>query len=386
MPQRPIIGMLIQPSSTPRTSHASAPLKVYTLGRFAVYCGERLITEADWQRQKAKRMFKLLLMAPQRQILGEQVMEALWPDKPPFAASNNFHRTLFVLRRVLQPDLGPRDVSNYISYDGHMLRLRPDAVAWVDVEEFSRLIGSAREAWHDLQRNRAPLAVYAGDFMPDDPYDDWAARWRVKFQQEYADVLRQVAALHLERNEPKPATESLEALLQVEPDSEGALRDLMRLYAQTGQRYKALQRYQQLRQFLHSDLSMEPTAQTTAVYESILRGAQTGESTPLVEPTAEDGARRVPLIGRESEMELLINLLNQAWRGKGHSVFVVGEQGIGKTRLIEEVISHAATVGFKTMRGAAYALEGRWLYGPIIEALHSGLTDQLITLAQQRLG
>lgn len=42
--------------------------------------------DADWQRQKAKKMFKLLLMARQRQLPGEQVMETLWPDKTQSAA------------------------------------------------------------------------------------------------------------------------------------------------------------------------------------------------------------------------------------------------------------------------------------------------------------
>jgi len=62
-------------------NHTSPPLKVYTLGRFAVYRGDQLMDDSDWKRHKAKKMFKLLLMARQRQLRGEQVMETLWPDK-----------------------------------------------------------------------------------------------------------------------------------------------------------------------------------------------------------------------------------------------------------------------------------------------------------------
>lgn len=378
--------MLTQKPPSLSSDHIRPSLKVYTLGRFAVYRGEQLMDESDWQRQKARKMFKLLLMAPQRQLPGEQVMEALWPDKTRSAAINNFHRTLFVLRRALQPGLAGGNTSNYIKYAGELLRLQPEAVAWVDIDEFQRLVSRAREARHDLGHYRAALELYTGDFMPDDPYDDWAAHWRAKFQQVYADVLRQVVAIHFERNEPLPAIDGLQALLRVEPDNEGALRDLMRLYSQTGQRYKALQRYQQIRHFLYTELGLEPSAQTTAVYESVLKGTPSTDNAPLgATSPIDDEARRVPLIGRASAMELLIDLLNQAWRGHGQAVFVVGEQGIGKTRLVEEVLAHAATAGFKTVRGTAYAMEGRWLYGPIVEALHDGLNDRLIALARQRL-
>src|SRR5262245_65035080 len=80
-------------------------LTIYTLGHFAVYCGDMLIEDSAWQRQKAKKLFKILLLAPQRQLLKDRVLELLWPDKTPQAAANNLHRTLFILRRVLQPDL-----------------------------------------------------------------------------------------------------------------------------------------------------------------------------------------------------------------------------------------------------------------------------------------
>src|SRR2546428_6103454 len=88
----------IAQSSTPA-------LTIYTLGRFAVYRGDTLIEDSAWQRQKAKKLFRLLLLAPQRQLLKYQILDLLWPDKTPEAAANNLHRTLFILRRVLQPGL-----------------------------------------------------------------------------------------------------------------------------------------------------------------------------------------------------------------------------------------------------------------------------------------
>ena len=46
---------------------------------------------------------------------------------------------------------------------------------------------------------------------------------------------------------------------------------------------------------------------------------------------------RLPIVGREREIEVLTKYLDDALAGKGSCVFISGEAGIGKTRLIEEM-------------------------------------------------
>src|SRR6266511_1189529 len=123
--------------SVARTADVPAiqPLIVYTLGRFAVYRGDTPIEDSAWQRQKAKKLFKLLLLAPQRQLLKDRVLDLLWPDKSPETAANNLHRTLFILRRVLQPDLENANQSHYLLCKDDMIALHAATIAWVDAEE-----------------------------------------------------------------------------------------------------------------------------------------------------------------------------------------------------------------------------------------------------------
>src|SRR5262245_23338058 len=102
-------------------SPSASALTIYTLGHFAVYRGDTLIEAPTWQRQKAKKLFKILLLAPQRQLLKDRVLELLWPDRAPAAAANNLHRTLFILRRVLQPDLENAAQSPYILFKDDIL-------------------------------------------------------------------------------------------------------------------------------------------------------------------------------------------------------------------------------------------------------------------------
>ena len=75
-----------------------------------------------------------------------------------------------------------------------------------------------------------------------------------------------------------------------------------------------------------------------------------------------------PLVGRGSELGQLATRLSLAARRQGGSLFLVGEAGIGKTRLAHEALALARTQGFLILEGRAYALEGRLAYAPILAA------------------
>jgi predicted ATPase/DNA-binding CsgD family transcriptional regulator len=87
----------------------------------------------------------------------------------------------------------------------------------------------------------------------------------------------------------------------------------------------------------------------------------------------EAGARnstlaRPPLVGRSAEMDQLVAQLSRAADGHGCAMFLVGEAGIGKTRLAREALALAREHGFLVLEGCAYALEGRLAYAPILAA------------------
>ncbi len=75
-----------------------------------------------------------------------------------------------------------------------------------------------------------------------------------------------------------------------------------------------------------------------------------------------------PLVGRSTEMDRLAARLTRAARGQGCAMFLVGEAGIGKTRLAHEVLVLAREQGFLVLEGCAYALEDRLAYAPILAA------------------
>jgi DNA-binding SARP family transcriptional activator len=361
------------------------------LGGFAVYRGETLIAESAWQRQKAKKLFKLLVLAPQYRLHKDRVLECLWPAKSSGNAANNLNRTLFILRRVLQPDLASASQSSYIALKDDVLTLTPTAVGWVDVEAFEQLIQLGGQQHHNLDSYNAALELYQGELLPENVYDDWANQRRNSLHKSYVDLLRLVSSLYAERANFQQAVSTLLTLLRVEPTDEGTQRQLMQLYAHTGERDKAIRLYRQSRQALLDELGVEPSLETAAVYEAILAETLPPAFSPL--PTNNSGSafrpeepNRTPWIGRRAETERLTEYLRQAQRGQGNVVFLVGEQGVGKTRLAEELMVTAQAIGVRVLQGTAFDGEGRLLYTPFVSTLRRGLSPRLIEQARQRLG
>jgi class 3 adenylate cyclase/GAF domain-containing protein len=86
---------------------------------------------------------------------------------------------------------------------------------------------------------------------------------------------------------------------------------------------------------------------------------------------AQSVASRMPFVGRQAEMRFLGERLAEAAAGRGGLVMVVGEPGIGKTRLAEELTEVARRGGWLALWGRCF--EGDWSppYAPFVEALEA---------------
>jgi hypothetical protein len=125
---------------------ATQRLAIHLLGEFRVSVGARAIEEREWRLRKAKRLVKLLALAPRHRLHREHVIDRLWPDLGPEDGANNLHRALYVTRRTLEPDLPPRRASSYLRLRHDLLVLEAPGGLWIDVEAF---LAAAREAHED---------------------------------------------------------------------------------------------------------------------------------------------------------------------------------------------------------------------------------------------
>src|SRR5512140_3065526 len=75
------------------------------------------------------------------------------------------------------------------------------------------------------------------------------------------------------------------------------------------------------------------------------------------------------VVGRAAELSTLAAALSDADAGHGRTIFVVGESGIGKTRLVSAFAEQAAQRGFTVATGRAYPVETGVPYAVFGDAL-----------------
>ncbi|MDO8670725.1 MAG: AAA family ATPase [Dehalococcoidia bacterium] len=75
-----------------------------------------------------------------------------------------------------------------------------------------------------------------------------------------------------------------------------------------------------------------------------------------------------PLVDRESELRRIIAALTLASEGQGGTIFLVGQPGIGKTRLAKESLALAKGRGFTALEGRTFPMDGSLAYAPFLDA------------------
>jgi predicted ATPase/DNA-binding SARP family transcriptional activator/DNA-binding CsgD family transcriptional regulator len=314
------------------------PVRICLLGGFSVWVGSRAVSEGEWHLRKAKSLLKLLALAPGHRLHREQMMELLWPHLDRRAASNNLRRALYIARRALEPDpSAPR----YLISHGEHLALCPDGPLWVDIEGFEEAAATARRSG-DPAAYQAALDLYAGDLLPEDPYEDWAEDRRRQLRQIYLTLLVEIAELCEECGDVESATGALREVVSKEPEHEQAHAELMRLYAKSDQRHKALRQYEQLREALRREFGTEPGRDSRRLRETIVAGrVPVGRSiSPEGIPsggTSHSPRHNIPaalssFIGRERELVEIKRALAIT-----RLLTLTGVGGSGKTRLAMEV-------------------------------------------------
>ncbi len=309
-------------------------VRVRLLGGFRVSVGARTVEGDRWRRRKAANLLKLLALAQGHRLHREQVMAVLWPDLDARSQANNLHRALHFARRALEPGAA-NATSRYLPLQGDLLALCPDGPLWVDVEAFEEAVATAHRA-REPAAYRAAADLYAGELLPEDRYEAWAEERREALRETYLALLAGLAELYEEREEYGPAVEALRLALTGDPAHEEAHRGLMRLYAASGERRRAVAQYELLEKAL-SELGAEPAAASRSLHEEVLADRYRPRSESRASKESAAPAHNLPnartsFVGREREMVGVKRSL--AMTGV---LALTGTGGCGKTRLALEV-------------------------------------------------
>ncbi len=257
----------------------------------------------------------------------------LWPDDDEETARGNFRATLHDLLKFL-----PQAETSlpWITVEGTSICWNADAPASLDVDDFETAL---RES--DLKR---AVDLYGGDLL-EGLYEEWLILPRERLRGAYLGALSQLVSQTRRRVDYVDAIGYARLLLKADPLNEDVARRLVALRYEAGDRAGALEEYELLAQRLRSELGIDPMPETAMLRDAIAqnRPLPPGERPSdgeLSAPVRASSRSSLPFVGREDELDRLLDAWSRAVRGRGGLAFIEGAPGLGKTRLMAE-LSHA---------------------------------------------
>jgi DNA-binding SARP family transcriptional activator/Tfp pilus assembly protein PilF len=358
---------------------ASSPtVQVFALGGFRVLVRGRVVEDHAWRRKTARQLFKCLLSRPSRRMTRDEVVELLWPESDPEAASSNLRSTIHALRRAVEPQ--EQAVAPGIVFgDRDSVWLRPDDELWLDADAFERTV---QQAWRssELPLLEQASRLYAGHYLPEDLYEDWATERREALKQYWAELQIRLSQELERRGDPDEAARRLQRLLQVDRCDERAAQEAMQLLARNGHRSEALRIYQHLVEALADELGVEPSEETVAIQRQIAAGEVAERYVVATFRCAYPFPAPGELIGRDVELGLLERVLAGGRTG-GKAALVGAPAGTGKSALVGELVKRAQAQGILCLAGGCYEERGAVPLGPF----HDALVDFLLAQPPDRV-
>lgn len=350
----------------------------------------RLEVNGDSVRLDTRKALALLayLALNDREYQRDTLTALFWPELSQSRARAALRRTLTPLNNALGPGalLATRET----------VALNPEYSLWVDARAFAQGENALATHGHDprevcdrcFEPLQTSIAIYRGDFMDgfslrdSAPFDDWQAYESDRHRRLLARYLELLSSGLARRGDPDGALEPARRWLSLDTLNEPAHRALMRIYAQRGERTKALRQYRECLRILDQELGVGPLEETTRLYEDILENrfkpasvgrprrepVQTSEPIPPAQDTLS------PFIGRRRAWRDLSTAL-AASRRSGRFAVVEGEIGIGKTRLVNEFVGYAQGLGGTILSAQCYEGERNLAYAPIQSALRSAINQ-----------
>ncbi|MFI6645403.1 BTAD domain-containing putative transcriptional regulator [Streptomyces sp. NPDC050504] len=377
----------------------TGPPPIGALGALSVSVDSRSL-ELGPPRQRA--VLALLLIGAGSVVSVDAIIMQIWGDTPPATANATLQSYVSRLRRLLADCVLPDGTSPRLLYQqpGYALVIDPEHV---DAHRFERAVrvggrlaqtGSVEEAHAVLS---SALGTWAGT-----PYEelnayDFAVQEAGRLEQLRLSAVESWAQCALRLGREEDVLHPLAVEAQRNPLRERLIGLYMHAQYRLGRQADALRTYEDTRRALAEEIGTDPGRPLAALHAAILRQdcsldrsldrasevperdtrtGVPGETAPgfpgrpprlgaaaesarvtsrprtgrggdaTVQRRGEEADQPV-FVGRDDELRTLLECAVGAFHTSGRVAFVVGEAGIGKTRLVSELT--------RTIRGGARA-------------------------------
>jgi DNA-binding SARP family transcriptional activator len=354
-----------------------ASLQIRLLGTLALTWNGNLLPVPC--SPKVRSLLAYLICNHDRPISRDRLVGVFWPDRSDAHARRALSQALWQIRSSLDP------VADRLVTERDVVTFEIHAGDWLDVEAFERAAnqGQTTDGLHTRSTSTHLLELsvaadlYRADFM-ENIYDDWALLERERLRERYLGVLERLILLCKQGGAYEKALAYAQRLSAVDPLREEAHRELMQLYHLLGRSQAALEQFVTLRDLLIRELGAQPTPSTTSLYHEIVDALADVDvaHVPVAPPPLSllHDLSHLPFVGRTSERATLLSAMQAAAQGRGGYALIEGAAGVGKTRLVGEVIAGAQWRSFQVGAAKAKPLAASAPYQLLTDALSPLLT------------
>ena len=395
-------------------------MRVGVLGAVQAHLGDEPV---DLGTRKQRALVAALAMNHGRPVSVDALVDMLWADGAPPGVNGTLQAYVAGLRRTLEPARAARAPSTVLVTvaPGYALRVGEDHL---DAAAFDSAVSRAHRRIGQLARlhdasglTTEELTSIVGDLdralalwrgtpyleLEDAPF---AVAERARLEELRVVALEDRAVAALELGQHATVAGELEALTTAYPLRERlwGLRALA--LTRAGRQAEALDALREVREVLAEELGLEPGQELRDLQAAVLRqdpaldwqpaslsappkaGMPAG-GTGVAEPVAANGSStRIqsfvptlppwPLVGRAAQLAELVGALEQAESGAVALAALVGEPGIGKSRLAAELARVAGERGATVLLGRCSQDDGApplWPWQQVLRGLGRELPE-----------
>ena len=255
---------------------------------------------AGFESDKVRALLVYLAVESDRPHRRDALAEMFWPDRPPGVARNNLKQALSNLRKAI----GDQETDPpFLQISRMEIQFNPDSAFMLDVRACSALLAACQSHRHRrvetcklcIRRLREAVALYRGPFLEQfylgdsAAFEEWALVQREGLQRRVMEAFPRLVTYHERRGEYRRACEFARRQVELEPWDEVAQRQLMRALALGGRQSAAMRQYLVCRRTLADELGLEPTPETTQLFEQIRAGKYGRPAPPPRKTSAKTG-------------------------------------------------------------------------------------------------
>jgi eukaryotic-like serine/threonine-protein kinase len=321
----------------------------------------------DLGGQKQRALLALLLLEANRPVSRDRLIDALWEEEPTATARKAIQVYVSQLRKLLGKE------RLLTRAPGYLLHTEADEL---DLARFQRL--QAEGKLHDA------LALWRSPALAEFAQQRFAQTEIARLEELRLACLEERLDADLAEGRQAELVGELEALVRDYPLRERLRELLLVALYRSGRQAEALAAYQDARTALVDELGIEPGKALRELHQAILRQDPALDLVPADQPASETD--RGIFVGREVEFRQLAAGLDDALAGRGRLFFLVGEPGIGKSRLADELIRRARVRGVQVLVGRCWEASGAPAYWPWVQSLRSYIRDADPDAVRRELG